>query len=443
MTKRCVVVGGGLPGIVASLTLAKQGHSVHLLEAASALGGLLRSYEADGLEFDYGTHFANKTGIAALDALLFSGYEAEWREFPVLRAGNFCNGRLNESSDNPDLSTFGRETHDRCLAELLAAAGWQSPPSPETSRDFLVAEYGSTLVDSFFDPVFQKFTGVNTEVLHHQAHILFNLKRFAVLDPAATAELKKSPRYDSKISFHHRDHFHGHKPCFYPATGGIGRWIEQLAEKLRLTNVNVITESNIQAVRLGQGRVDSLVTGSGVIEVDELFWCIAPAVFGKLAGLHLDSHKPPLRSTVLVGLAADRPFLSDCHYITVFDPAYRSFRITLYDTFRGDPTAAHAASVEFMMDPLEVDSVDWTMVAETELRSMGLMAADASVRSRHTQTVANGFPVQTATAVRCLEKHSAAVRAFTNVHLLGRGSGEGWFLTDLVRQAYHCVNGVP
>jgi hypothetical protein len=95
-----------------------------------------------------------------------------------------------------------------------------------------------------------------------------------------------------------------------------------------------------------------------------------------------------------------------------------------------------------MIDPLEVDSVNWTMIAETELRSMGLMAADASVRSRHTQTVANGFPVQTVAAVRCLEKHSAAVRAFTNVHLLGRGSGEGWFLTDLVRQAYHSANAL-
>jgi phytoene dehydrogenase-like protein len=56
-----VVVGAGLPGIAASLALAKRGLDVVLLDSAPEIGGLLRSYEVDGFAFDYGTHFANRT----------------------------------------------------------------------------------------------------------------------------------------------------------------------------------------------------------------------------------------------------------------------------------------------------------------------------------------------------------------------------------------------
>jgi protoporphyrinogen oxidase len=43
-----VVVGAGLPGIAASLALAKRGLDVVLLDSAPEIGGLLRSYEVDG-----------------------------------------------------------------------------------------------------------------------------------------------------------------------------------------------------------------------------------------------------------------------------------------------------------------------------------------------------------------------------------------------------------
>jgi len=119
-----VVVGAGLPGIVSALTLAGKGHQCVLLEAAPDIGGLLRSYEVDGETFDFGTHFANLTGIDELDRLLFGGREDAWVEYPVLLAGNFWNGQLNEVSENPDLNSVSQAIHYRCLAELLSAPGW-------------------------------------------------------------------------------------------------------------------------------------------------------------------------------------------------------------------------------------------------------------------------------------------------------------------------------
>lgn len=432
--KPVVVVGAGLPGIAASLALAKAGREVVLVDAAPEIGGLLRSYEADGGVYDYGTHFANRTGIDELDESLFGGHEAEWTEFPVLRAGNFWEGRLNESSDNPDLNAAGRETHDRCLAELLAASGWHGEDAPENARACLLAEFGPGLVEGFFDPVLRKFTGATSADLHPEAHLLFNLKRFAVLDAAATAELKQSSRFDAKVAYHHRDHFGGHRPCLYPREGGIGRWIAQLESKLEDARVRVVKGCGIRGIATSEGRVESLDLGAETIAVDALVWGVAPAAFCHAAGLPIEGTRPLSRSTVLVGMECDRPFLSDLHYLTVFDPELASFRVTLYPNFRKEPR--HLATVEFMVDPAGASGRDWQSLALLELKRMGLAEPGTAALASHERIIPVGFPVPTAVSVAGLAAQAARVSEYANVRLIGRASGAGWFLDGLIRNAH-------
>lgn len=434
-----VVVGAGLPGIAASLALAKRGLDVVLLDSAPEIGGLLRSYEVDGFAFDYGTHFANRTGIDELDDLLFGGFESEWIEFPALRAGNRWNGVLNEANDNPDVNTLGRDLHDRCLAELLSAPGWTSDEAPGSARRYLLAEYGPTLVSEFFDPVLKKFTGLASEDLHHQANRLFNLKRFAVLDPSSTDELKRSERFDAKVSFHHRDRFGGHRACLYPRSGGIGTWIGQLAGKLEAAGVEVRSDARIEGIGTEGDRVGHLLVNGDRIGVDHLIWTAAPAAFCKLAGTGFDGPRPQSRATVLAGLVFDRPFLTDCHYVTVFEPLLKSFRATFYPNFRNDGQGRHAATLEFMCGPHEMEGSDWIVTAVDELSEMGTVAEDARLLSGHVKFIPNGFPVQTNESVEGLARQVESIRNFANVDLGGRSSGEGWFLDGLIRGAYEAA----
>jgi protoporphyrinogen oxidase len=434
-----LVVGAGLPGIAASLALAGRGDEVVLLDSAPEIGGLLRSYEVDGFFYDYGTHFANRTGIAELDEFLFGGFESEWIEFPALRAGNFWNGVLNEANDNPDLNTLGRNGHDRCLAELLTAPGWGGDKTPEDARQYLLAEYGPSLVDRFFDPVFKKFTGLTSHSLHYQANQLFNLRRFAVLDPSATLELKRSARFDAKVSFHHRDHFAGHRTCMYPQAGGIGKWIEQLGSKLEKAGVRVVAGMGIEHIEVSDGRVTKVCAGDLVVVPQNVFWAGAPTVFCKLVGIALEGKRPEFRATVLAGLECNRPFLSNCQYCTVFDPEFEAFRVTLYNNFRGGGArlGRHTTTVEFMIDPARIHSQDWSFLAEVELRRMGLIESGAEVIARHEKAIFNGFPVQTNEMVLGLARQVEAIKQFNNVHLIGRASGEGWFLDSLIKNAYY------
>jgi squalene-associated FAD-dependent desaturase len=56
MTRRVIVIGGGLAGTAAALKLADSGSSVVLVERRPQLGGLVSSFQRDGLHLDNGQH---------------------------------------------------------------------------------------------------------------------------------------------------------------------------------------------------------------------------------------------------------------------------------------------------------------------------------------------------------------------------------------------------
>ena len=65
MKKKVVIIGGGLGGLSAAVSLAQQGFEVSLYEKNSHLGGKLNRLEQDGFGFDLGPSILTMTHIFA------------------------------------------------------------------------------------------------------------------------------------------------------------------------------------------------------------------------------------------------------------------------------------------------------------------------------------------------------------------------------------------
>ena len=92
MSKRIIIVGGGLAGLTAAATAALEGAEVLVLEARSDLGGRARTVEQNGFLFNEGAHalYASAPGIAVLRTL---GVEPKGKR-PMLRGFGQLRGNV-------------------------------------------------------------------------------------------------------------------------------------------------------------------------------------------------------------------------------------------------------------------------------------------------------------------------------------------------------------
>ncbi|KAF5426734.1 Phytoene dehydrogenase-related protein [Candidatus Methanophagaceae archaeon] len=71
MTKyEVIVVGAGISGVLAALTLSKHGKSVLVLEKTQYVGGNCNSYTLDGFQVDTGPHAITNLVMGPLKRLM-------------------------------------------------------------------------------------------------------------------------------------------------------------------------------------------------------------------------------------------------------------------------------------------------------------------------------------------------------------------------------------
>ncbi|KAA1039594.1 phytoene desaturase [Macrococcus equipercicus] len=124
--KKVVVIGGGLGGISAAVTLVQQGFSVALYEKNDHIGGKLNRLEQDGFGFDLGPSILTmpyifeelfqKSGRNMADYVNIVRLPLEWRAF--FPSGHTYNlyGDLNVMTDNnPYLTAEDMKDYERFL----------------------------------------------------------------------------------------------------------------------------------------------------------------------------------------------------------------------------------------------------------------------------------------------------------------------------------------
>lgn len=164
---KIAVVGGGLAGLAAGMSLAERGNEVDLFERSRLLGGRATSFEIDGIEVDNGQHvflaccesFIDFVRRAGMEDRLFlqERFEAlviEKGKTAVLRAGNL-------QAPWHLLASFARFGHLGVrgkidVARALAAASRNGSASDgETFGAWLVRRHqGAQAIRTFWEPFF-------------------------------------------------------------------------------------------------------------------------------------------------------------------------------------------------------------------------------------------------------------------------------------------------
>ena len=432
------VVGGGLAGLATAALLNAQGHAVTLVESSTELGGLLRGRVQPGLgTFDCGRHLIDSTGSDTLDALLFRSVEAssDWNRFPEIPNAAYFAGHLSDSGFI-DSNALGADLHDKGLEQLLALP----PDAGDGSlRIALEERFGKTFTDHIYAPVVKKLLGLPLEELSASAISFFGLGRLVCGTPAEAISLKGGdPWHDARLAFHRPRAGVRSFEYYYPRHGGTGRWIALLVDELKESGVRFLTGDSVVGATLEGDRVRSLELGSGKsLDTGLVAWTVSPVHLLRATGRALPGGlaRPRFTGTLLVDLIVDRAPATDALYVSCYDPTMETFRVTLYDNLeRSGHEPPHRLTVEVIRHPGTNEPEPSDAALFDELRRMGIFPAGTRVMASARDHLPDSYPLLTDEFLSSRDALLDAARGIaSNVHLLGRAAGSGFFKHDVYR----------
>jgi len=148
-----VIVGAGMAGLGAALTLRRAGHEVIVLERLGEVGGLARSVEFRGHVFDVGPHYFFLDVSEDVNALVKSAVRPEeWR--PIDFKISAIIGGVNVPWP-PTAGAIFRLPPSGILRYLRNAVKAELPES-HVAREFLEGSYGRAMYRIFLGPYLLK-----------------------------------------------------------------------------------------------------------------------------------------------------------------------------------------------------------------------------------------------------------------------------------------------
>ncbi|MEZ4752921.1 MAG: FAD-dependent oxidoreductase [Bdellovibrionota bacterium] len=444
--KSAVVVGGGVVGIVSAILLKERYDSVYLIEKASELGGLYRSIHTEnGNVFDQGYHTPGDTGIKELDKLIYGDLNPkDWNTYHYLKGGNFYKGYLNKTSTGIDTKLLGDELYEQGLKQLL-----NSPASKnhyDSADEQLRYEFGDIFTDEIFTPLAKKWTGCELSELAQNAHRVFGMGLLC-LDREKTNELKKgeSPA-KFRIGHHHYEDKFSELKFYYPKSGGAEQWLFHLLGKLEASGVTILTEQMVTSINHQEKHISSVTLESGQkVETDILVWTVPLFLCIKAAELKPPfKGSPPERLNVAIfHFAFDKPINIDNHYITCSEPSINIQQITCYPNLannREDPKPRLSATI------LSKSAVDFELlkpIVLEELKTIGVIPADANLIDYHTQTLPGAYPIPTHQFVEDSKlQYDFVTENLSNIICTGKAVGTAFVSFSLVADAYKKISQI-
>jgi protoporphyrinogen oxidase len=245
--KEVAIIGGGPAGMSAAHFLLEKGKDVVVLERNSQVGGLARTISHEGFRFDLGSHrfFTKEKEISDfIEGLL----KDELITVPRTSRIYFNNRYFDYPPTVINAFTgLGPLKSVKILASFLKQKLTIKPDKPKTFEDWMVAQFGTTMYETFFKHYTEKVWGLKCDEISAN----WASQRIKGMNLASAVRHAVLPSFDPPASL--IDEFR------YPKKG-IGRICEKIQENL---GDRVMTNACVTSVRKSDDSWVITATGNG------------------------------------------------------------------------------------------------------------------------------------------------------------------------------------
>ena len=191
---------------------------------------------------------------------------------------------------------------------------------------------------------------------------------------------------------------------------------------------------NIQGRRVAALQLDD----GRKLSCSRLVWTVPLCLLTKTAGLGRAGPPRHVRSLALFHFTFDAQINSDLHWMCIYDAEYLSYRITFYPNLKNGSAAPppHHITVEAIVDA-DADIEAMKPAIREEVSRLELVPTAAKTLYSKCELLRNILPVLTNELATGTAAEAAIIEeTFDNVVAVGRGTGGGYFMHDLLRQLH-------
>ncbi len=466
--KKCIIIGGGPAGLTAGYELLKKSdeYEVVILEASDVLGGISRTVKHNGNRMDIGGHrfFSKDKDVTDFWAQLMPTQGAPsvddkilGREKPLVKGGPDPETEdrvmlirrrisriyyLNKFFDYPismKPQTFINMGLPRTVKAGFSYLKSTVSKKEETSlENFYINRFGKVLYSMFFEGYTEKLWG------RHPSEISADwgaqrVKGLSILAVIKDMLSKLVPNKDRKVETSLIEEF------VYPKYGPGQLW-ETVGEEFTKMGGKILYGHKVTDIDIAGGRINSVTCENGEKLEGDVFISSMPVkdlVAGMGSGVPAAPAEIakglPYRDFVTVGLLLNKLNLKnetdiktlgnivpDC-WIYVQDVGVKLGRIQIFNNWSPylvkDPQNTVWVGLEYFCaegddfwNMSEQECIDF---AVKELKSMGVIDADAKVLDSHRERVQKAYPAYFDTYDR-IDELVEYLNTFGNLYCVGR-----------------------
>ena len=266
MSRRVVIVGGGVGGLAAAIRLRGDGHDVTIFERNDRVGGKLATFERDGFRFDIGPslltlpHFLDEVFRVAGTTLaeqvdlvrLDPQFRYNWRDGTrlVVHDDNDATAASFEAfAGGAGAQWRSFDTHGKKIWDVAERTFFAGPMSNPLS---LVKRMASPRDLAAIDPL---------RTLDRRAGLLFDHRRLQQWAGRYATYSGSSP-YRAPATLACIPHIEARFGCWY-VIGGLGRLRDAFERVARALGVEIVTGTAVRTIGATADRVTGVVLADG------------------------------------------------------------------------------------------------------------------------------------------------------------------------------------